>query len=87
MSEKEYLVELVIESKPSLKDPEGATIANDLMKKNGFASVAGVRTAKLLKIRLRAANEKQAAQLVEKMCHDLRLANPVAQDYTIVVKK
>ena len=85
--EKEYLVELAIESKPALNDPEGTVIASDLMRTHGFEMVQGVRSAKLLKIRLKAASEKHALQLVERMCRELRLANPVAQDYFISIKK
>ena len=85
--DKEYVLELVIESKPVLKDPEGATIANDLMRKNGFSSVQDVRTAKLIRITLSAPSEEKAISLVEKMCVELRLANPVAQNFTITVKK
>ncbi|MFH0972170.1 MAG: phosphoribosylformylglycinamidine synthase subunit PurS [Candidatus Micrarchaeota archaeon] len=85
--EHEYLVEIVIESKPVLKDPEGNTIATDLMRKHGFEMVQGVRTAKLLRVRLSAVNEQKAMQIAEKMVIELRLANPVAQTYSISIKK
>ncbi|MFH1442719.1 MAG: phosphoribosylformylglycinamidine synthase subunit PurS [Candidatus Micrarchaeota archaeon] len=85
--EKEYLVEIAIESKPVLKDPEGGVIANDLMRRHGFEMVNGVRVSKILKVRLNAANEQKAMQIAEKMVNELRLANPVAQIYTITVRK
>ncbi|HLC48540.1 MAG TPA: phosphoribosylformylglycinamidine synthase subunit PurS [Candidatus Norongarragalinales archaeon] len=84
--EREYLVEITIESKPVLKDPEGAVIATDLMRRHGFEMVEGVRMAKVLRVRMKAANEKKALEISEKMVRDLRLANPVAQNYTIAVK-
>ncbi|MEK6953745.1 MAG: phosphoribosylformylglycinamidine synthase subunit PurS [Candidatus Micrarchaeota archaeon] len=87
MSDKEYQVEITIESKPVLKDPEGAVIANDLMRKHGFEMVEGVRMAKVLRVKMKAANERKAAEIAEKMVKELRLANPVAQNYTILVKK
>jgi phosphoribosylformylglycinamidine synthase PurS subunit len=85
--EKDYLVEIVIESKPVLKDPEGNTIANDLMRKHGFEMVQGVRTAKLLRVKIKTLSEQKAGQIAEKMVTELRLANPVAQTYSISIKK
>ncbi|MCX6778188.1 MAG: phosphoribosylformylglycinamidine synthase subunit PurS [Candidatus Micrarchaeota archaeon] len=81
-----YIAELIIEPKPAAKDPEGETIKRDLMNKNGFAMVESVRSAKLLKITLEAKNENEARAIAEKMTNDLRLANPVAQNYSIVVR-
>jgi len=87
MPEKEYTVEITIESKPGLADPEGSTIAGDLMRKNGFQMVSGVRVAKLLRVKIRAGSEDEAKKTAEKMCADLRLANPVSQTFSIAVRK
>ncbi|MFH1750872.1 MAG: phosphoribosylformylglycinamidine synthase subunit PurS [Candidatus Micrarchaeota archaeon] len=86
MPDKEYLVEITIESKPVLKDPEGGVIAADLMRRHGFEMVSGVRMAKVLRVKLNAASEKKALETAEKMVKELRLANPVAQNHTIEVK-
>jgi phosphoribosylformylglycinamidine synthase PurS subunit len=83
----EYVAEVIIESKPAAKDPEGLTILRDLMGKKGFSTVAEVRTGKLIRIRLGAKDEAEAVSLVDRMCNELRLANPVAQNYKITVKK
>ncbi|MFH0817947.1 MAG: phosphoribosylformylglycinamidine synthase subunit PurS [Candidatus Micrarchaeota archaeon] len=83
----EYVAEVVIESKPAAKDPEGATIMRDLLVKKGFNTVSEVRTAKLLRVKLSAKSESDAVSLLDKMCNELRLANPVAQNYKITVKK
>lgn len=83
----DYTVEVVIESKPAAKDPEGATIVRDLMGKKGFGMVSEVRTGKLLRVKLSAKTEAEAVALVDRMCNELRLANPVAQNYKITVKK
>jgi phosphoribosylformylglycinamidine synthase PurS subunit len=82
-----YQVDVTIESKPAARDPEGETIASDLMRKNGFAMVKGVRTAKLLKLTIDAKGEDEARKLAERMCNELRLVNPVAHVYTISVRK
>jgi len=81
-----YIVEVVIESKPGALDPEGNTIANDLMRKNGFEMVKKVRTAKLLRISVEAKGEDEARKIVDKMCNELRLVNPVAHVYSINVR-
>ena len=83
----EYVAEVVIESKPAAKDPEGATIMRDLMVKKGFDTVSEVRTAKLLRVKLIAKSESEAISLLDKMCNELRLANPVAQNYRISILK
>ncbi|MFA6035950.1 MAG: phosphoribosylformylglycinamidine synthase subunit PurS [Candidatus Micrarchaeia archaeon] len=82
-----YTVDVTIESKPAALDPEGSTIANDLMRKNGYAMVKGVRTAKLLKITLDAKDEGEAKKIAERMCNELRLVNPVAHVYSVSVRK
>jgi phosphoribosylformylglycinamidine synthase PurS subunit len=83
----EYVAEVVIESKPAAKDPEGATIMRDLLVKKGFTTVSEVRTAKLLRVKLFAKSESDAVSLLDKMCNELRLANPVTQNYKITIKK
>ncbi|MEM3030466.1 MAG: phosphoribosylformylglycinamidine synthase subunit PurS [Candidatus Micrarchaeia archaeon] len=82
-----FSAEVVIENKPAAKDPEGETISRDLLQRNGFETVKGVRTAKLLRISLEAKDEREARALVERMCRELRLVNPVAQIYSISVKR
>ncbi len=83
----EYVAEVIIESKPAAKDPEGATILRDLMGKRGFSMVSEVRTGKLIRIKLSAKSEEEAASLIDKMCNELRLANPVAQNYKISIRE
>ncbi|MFH1199446.1 MAG: phosphoribosylformylglycinamidine synthase subunit PurS [Candidatus Micrarchaeota archaeon] len=84
---KEYAVEIAIESKPGLADPEGSVIAGDLMRKNGFGMVSAVRVAKLLRVTLSAASEEDAKKIADRMCIELRLANPVSQAYSIIIRK
>ena len=81
-----YNVDVIIESKPAARDPEGETIAEDLMRKNGFGMVKGVRTAKILRISIEAKGEDEARKLAERMCHELRLVNPVAHVYSISIR-
>ncbi len=82
-----YIVEVVIESKPAARDPEGETIANDLMRKNGYEMVKEVRTARLLRMNLEAGSEEDAKRIADKLCNELRLVNPVSHVYSISIKK
>ncbi|MHA1409348.1 MAG: phosphoribosylformylglycinamidine synthase subunit PurS [Candidatus Odinarchaeia archaeon] len=83
----EYTVEVVIESKPFAKDPEGRTIMKDLMRKSGYENVTSVRTGKFLRIKLFSEGPEQAKEYVVKMINDLRIYNPVAHIYTINLKE
>lgn len=84
----EYIVEIVLENKPAARDPVGSTIQKDLMAKQGYNMVSNVRTGQYLRIYIDAQNEQSAEKLVEKMCNELRIFNPVTQNLTVLsVKK
>jgi len=84
----EYIVEVVLENKPAARDPVGSTIQKDLMAKQGYNMVSNVRTGQYLRIYIDAQNEQSAEKLVEKMCNELRIFNPVTQNLTVLsVKK
>ena len=84
----EYIVEIVLENKPAARDPVGSTIQKDLMAKQGYDMVSNVRTGQYLRIYVDAENEQLAEKLVEKICNDLRIFNPVTQNLTVLsVKK
>lgn len=72
-----FQVEVVVENKQYVRDPEGETILKDLLVLNGYSSVKKVRTAKLLRMWVDADDQKKAVELVSKMCNDLRIYNPV----------
>lgn len=74
---KKYIVNVIIENKPSIRDPEGETILHDLIIKNGVTEIKEVRTGKLLRLKVEGKNEVEVQQITEKMCNDLRIFNPV----------
>ncbi len=74
---KKYIVNVIIENKPSIRDPEGETILHDLIIKNGITEIKEVRTGKLLRLKVEGKNEVEVQQITEKMCNDLRIFNPV----------
>jgi phosphoribosylformylglycinamidine synthase len=79
-----FSVEIVISNKPQARDPEGETIARDLIHKKGFDSVKEIRTGKLLLAQVEATTEAEAKDEVQLMCNDLRLYNPVA--HTLMIR-
>ena len=76
-----------IENKHFLDDPEGETILNDLILKEGYNNIVSVRTAKSLKIELFAKDIKEAKTKVKEMCDDLRIYNPIVSYCHIKVKR
>jgi len=80
---KPILVEIIISNKPQARDPEGETIARDLIHKEGYDTIRNVRTSKLLTMEVNAENEEKACDLTVKMCNDLRLYNPVAHTFSV----
>ncbi|GIU71341.1 MAG: hypothetical protein KatS3mg003_0820 [Candidatus Nitrosocaldaceae archaeon] len=81
----EYKVNVIIEPKPYLSDPEGDTILKDLIAKGGYSSVKKVRTAKMLTITIDAENREEAETIVKRLCDELRIYNPVASDCKVYV--
>jgi len=53
-----FNVNVTIENKPEISDPEGVTILNDLVLKGSFSSVKKIRSAKMLKFTIKEKNEK-----------------------------
>jgi phosphoribosylformylglycinamidine synthase len=74
----EWLVEAVIEPKPSLRDPEGETILKALVHREGWGEILEIRSARLLRFKVKAISPEEAERLVKKVCDDLRLYNPVS---------
>ena len=81
-----YEIHVIIENKPSISDPEGDTILNDLILKGNNSSVKKIRAGKILKFTILAKNEKSAKKSVEIICEDLRIFNPIVSKVTIESK-
>ncbi len=77
-------VEVVLENKKAARDPVGETIKRDLLAKKGYDMVSNVRSGQYLRINIEAENEENAKDVVEKMCNELRIFNPVTQTLTIL---
>jgi phosphoribosylformylglycinamidine synthase len=80
-------VQVIIENKPFINDPEGETIHRDLIVKGGYTAVKSVRSAKLLRMTVASKTEREAKRLVERLCAELRIFNPVVSNCTVEVAK
>ena len=84
MDRQKFEVQVTLMNKPAARDPVGETIQKDLLAKKGYDMVFNVRSGQFLRINLKAADENEAKEIVEKMCNDLRIFNPVTQNLTIL---
>lgn len=82
-----FLVQVIIENKPYINDPEGETIYRDLVVKGGYSEVKSVRSAKMLKMSVNAVSEKEAEKTIQKLCEELRIFNPLVSNCTVKASK
>ena len=78
-----FIVNVIIENKPGLVDPEGDTILNDLILKDKKISVKKVRSAKMLKFEIEAKNKELAEKTVMDLCNEFRIYNPLVSRVSI----
>ena len=84
---KIFIVNVSIENKPFLNDPEGETVLNDLILKENYSDVVSVRSAKSLLIKILSVNETEALFKVKKMCDELRIYNPIVSNCELSIRK
>lgn len=82
-----FLANVSIGNKSFLNDPEGETILNDLILKEGYHDIISVRTAKTLIIEILAKNSDEAEIKIKEMCNNLRIYNPIVSECKIVIQK
>ena len=82
-----FIVQVIIENKPYINDPEGETIHRDLVVKGGYSNIQSVRSAKMLKMVVTSKTERDAEATVKKMCQELRIFNPVVSNCTSPVSR
>ena len=81
-----YTVNVIIENKPNISDPEGTTILNDLVLKSKNSSIKKIRVGKILKFTVESSNKKKAEKTVEDVCQELRIFNPLVSNAVIESK-
>ena len=77
------MVQVIIENKAYINDPEGETIHRDLVVKGGYSNIHSVRSAKMLKMVVNSKTERDAQATVKKLCEELRIFNPVVSNCTV----
>jgi len=80
-----YLVQVTIENKSGISDPEGETILNDLVLKGNYSSISKIRSGKILKFQVDEKNKKLAEERIHKLCDELRIFNPLVSQVTFEV--
>ncbi|MGI0027388.1 MAG: phosphoribosylformylglycinamidine synthase subunit PurS [Nitrosopumilaceae archaeon] len=78
-----FKVNVTIENKPEISDPEGDTILNDLVLKDHDISVKKIRSAKMLKFDINAKNRKIAEKIVLDLCNEFRIYNPLVSKVSV----
>ena len=80
-----YTAEVRITPRAGLLDPEGKAVQNALHSLE-FDSVEDVRVGRLIRLSISADTDDAARAQTDEMCRKL-LANPVTEDYEIVLVK
>ena len=80
-----FIVQVIIENKPYINDPEGETIHRDLIVKGGYSNIQSVRSAKMLKMIVNSKTGRDAEATVKKLCEELRIFNPVVSNCSVKV--
>jgi phosphoribosylformylglycinamidine synthase subunit PurS len=78
-----FLVNVIIENKPEIADPEGNTILNDLILKDKKAHVKKIRSAKMLRFQIEAKNKDLAEKAVMDLCNEFRIYNPLVSKVSV----
>ena len=81
-----YIVHVIIENKPDISDPEGDTILNDLVLKGNNPSVKKIQVGKILKFTVDTTDKKMAEKIIENICQELRIFNPLVSKVIIEAK-
>ncbi len=79
----EFNVEVVVELKPDILDPQGKTI-NKAVSQFGFSAVKSVRVGKSIKLKIDADSKEKAIELATELSNKL-LANPVMEVFMVRV--
>lgn len=77
--------EIYITLKKTVADPQGLTIKHAL-ESLGYNQAEEVRIGKLVTIKLKIKDKKEAEEKVDEMCRRL-LANPIIEDYRFKIKE
>ena len=83
----DFQVNVVIENKPGISDPEGDTILNDLVLKGKNKDITKIRAGTILKFSITEDDSENAKNKIMKICDELRIYNPLVSKVTATVEK
>ncbi len=75
---------VTIENKPSISDPEGQTILNDLVQREGTTNITQIRCSKNLKFTISSESHDAAMEEVRRICEEMRIYNPLVSHIHVV---
>ena len=78
-----YKAEIHVTLKRTVNDPQGLAILGGL-RSLGYDTVDSVRAGKFIEVWLEAESSEEAERLADEMSDQL-LANPVIEDYDVVI--
>jgi len=73
----------VVAYKPSARDPEGETLADEL-RRLGYTWIQGIRAGKAFIVEVEAESREEAERLVEEMARETRLFNPAVHTLLVI---
>lgn len=82
-----FKVNVIIENKPEIVDPEGDTILNDLILKDKKTTIKKVRSAKMLRFVIDAKTKESAQKIVLDACNEFRIYNPLVSKVSVETLK
>jgi len=82
-----FRVNVVIENKPEIVDPEGDTILNDLILKDKKTTIKKIRSAKMLKFVITSKDKESAEKTILKVCDEFRIFNPLVSKVSVETLK
>lgn len=80
-----YKANICITLRPSILDPQGKAVGHAL-ETLGYTSIDRVRMGKFAEVWIDEATEEAAEHMAHAACEKL-LANPVMEDYSIVLER
>lgn len=84
---RQFSVEVIVTYKKEVRDPEGDTILEHLIKRRGYASVSRVRTGKYYLMTIEAQSPQEALSMAREVCDKLRIYNPIVNDIEVRLRE
>lgn len=81
-----YEVVANIENRPDIGDPEGSTILEDLVNRDGATDISNIRCSKNLCFTVQSKSPEDAVKIVREVCDRMRIYNPITSILNVSVR-